>query len=1080
MQTYKRGYSSLTDYTLKSESKYFNHVAFKGIKEDKNIYAIDQDSFHDAKNMWVNNDMQLVSRDPLIGDEIYDEWNGVGRLKDITKINSRFSVVVYENVGQYNIYIIDNNRMLKPGVSGGKYQISVVENYVICFLDSGAKYFDTNADKIEWKALEDILDVPVTAITTGSQTSEFEKNNFTDSYKTQYIVSNSSEPELPEGSANVELTLQNEKLSKELVKVDELTRYRLTRKLNEDVSSNPTLSVRGVVLNGQTITVIALAYLGYFELSFDSGMTFKTVRYPKHGKIIQSSDGKINAGLTNDGLYFVFYDDSSSYTYNIGTDTWNIKTIDIYKTQYSFTTWTTCDNAYNYNSKDLGIFYAKTEIDLGLGKLSFPAIFLDTPSGFCNMFGNGSNDMLSNKNVLINRDRLRMSLLDSNIPTDGVIAAAVINTVYTDDMMIILPVSKVKYIESNTDTEYTRTYVFPYHYKKDDAYTNIADDLFDIYGSNIDNFVALAKFIDTKYEYITVNNSHENLSVTISYGEGKTADSLEKAKEILNEYIKYISFTISGFIPDDTCTVGSMTVDSVSYINDGTDLHVSFRGTYLSSTDNKYKDFVYDYSYTGIHDDGPEDTKYYADSVKGKCQVTEPYDDLIGYNGLNNTQSYIMSDCTLLADKKSAKLYGALTKSKEFDLLSDSIVTVAISGTIYDTWVVNDTYYILTSDGLYTNYMTDNEFATVTYTHSSSGTFTKVPDVSLSDNQLYLAFGNDLWITSNSYDENDNLRLAAYNRDVQSFISDITGMINISTTEVALFFNDKIKICSKVEDENFGFRYDYYNTKLSLGTRRGDSIINTLEGSYTLFPTIRGLASMNYQEFMATTDQVVRYITDDISDMWTKFYQDSEEIHIIQHRSHLFITNGTTDILLYDFRINAWWFWQVPVNINRLFTDQEELTVISSDAEEPLVFKRDTTLYYGDLLVSPASIVNMFRNDKTKFIDIEWFLVSQPLHFNAPSYYKNIKQLIFQLDEDVRTNETIDAQIKLYRKKVTVREPEIIEFKVDELRTFVKRFNYWKINELQWALSNDQDTVTPAQIKLNTVTVKYEIGDEVR
>ena len=113
-------------------------------------------------------------------------------------------------------------------------------------------------------------------------------------------------------------------------------------------------------------------------------------------------------------------------------------------------------------------------------------------------------------------------------------------------------------------------------------------------------------------------------------------------------------------------------------------------------------------------------------------------------------------------------------------------------------------------------------------------------------------------------------------------------------------------------------------------------------------------------------------------------------------------------------------------------------------------------------------------------VRIEWMAQSQPLHMNAPNYYKNIKQLIFQLVETTDKQMTIMAQIKLYRKKVTVREPEVVAFKIDELRTFVKRFNYWKINELQWGLASDPETVTPAKLILSGVTVKYEYGGEVR
>ena len=117
-----------------------------------------------------------------------------------------------------------------------------------------------------------------------------------------------------------------------------------------------------------------------------------------------------------------------------------------------------------------------------------------------------------------------------------------------------------------------------------------------------------------------------------------------------------------------------------------------------------------------------------------------------------------------------------------------------------------------------------------------------------------------------------------------------------------------------------------------------------------------------------------------------------------------------------------------------------------------------------------------------KNITIDWFVKSQPLHFKAPNYYKNIKQLVFQFFDETETlnRKTMLAQIKLYRKRVTIREPETVAFKVEELRTFVKRFNYWKINEVQWALSNDIYSADPKPLELNAIDIKYEIGEEVR
>ena len=337
-----------------------------------------------------------------------------------------------------------------------------------------------------------------------------------------------------------------------------------------------------------------------------------------------------------------------------------------------------------------------------------------------------------------------------------------------------------------------------------------------------------------------------------------------------------------------------------------------------------------------------------------------------------------------------------------------------------------------------------------------------------------------LQITSNiTRDDKLLLNLPPINN--QSFLNNITGLRNISTTEVAVFFEDRIVICSKQTDENYGYRYDYYNTKLSTGIRLGDDAINTLEGSYTIFPTRRGLALMNYQAFMATTDQTLQFMSDSIKHIWQDFYNSSSVIKIIQWRNYLILTNGTGNILLYDVNKGYWWRWQVPVNTLIALTDQIKLRLITLESKQT---NGTLTVFTNKYLVNGKTIdLNYYDfSSEGKNITIDWFVKSQPLHFKAPNYYKNIKQLVFQFFDETETlnRKTMLAQIKLYRKRVTIRDPETVAFKVEELRTFVKRFNYWKINELQWGLANDTNNADPKQLLLNEISIKYEIGEEVR
>lgn len=368
-------------------------------------------------------------------------------------------------------------------------------------------------------------------------------------------------------------------------------------------------------------------------------------------------------------------------------------------------------------------------------------------------------------------------------------------------------------------------------------------------------------------------------------------------------------------------------------------------------------------------------------------------------------------------------------------------------------------FYIVIDDTLYTNKMLLTSNAVLTYTMLSDERYTQIPDVSHVNNELYLGFGNTLKITSNDRDGTDlKFNLPAINN--HSFTSSVNGMINISTQQVAIFLANQIFLVVQVNDELLGYRYDYYNTRLSTGIRSGDSVINTRDGAYTLFPTSQGLAFMNYQQNVAATDQVIDYVTKNINKIWRDFYKASTTIKLIQMNDFIFITNGTKDYLMLDLRGVIWWVFDSPVPIMKMIIDQAGLSIISNG----LYIFDNHTINYRDLMTK----------------DIDWYIESQPLHFKMPNHYKNIRQLIFQFKETTENEQTIVVQIKLYRKQITIREPDVVNFAVDGYRTFIKRFNYCKINELQWALSADFETEVPSQLKLNGITIKYERGDEVR
>jgi hypothetical protein len=378
-------------------------------------------------------------------------------------------------------------------------------------------------------------------------------------------------------------------------------------------------------------------------------------------------------------------------------------------------------------------------------------------------------------------------------------------------------------------------------------------------------------------------------------------------------------------------------------------------------------------------------------------------------------------------------------------------------------------------DWIFTNIYADTDKIIITYTYNSDTKYVKVPTLTYSSSELFLAFDNTLMITKNIKDGSDiffNLP-KVYS---QSFANTIKAIINISTTELALFFENGITICSKVTDDLLGYNYNLAKTRLTLGTKFGDSVINTADGASTLYATPRGLAIMNYQAYMATTDQTLQFISDKIYAIWNKFYLSSENISLVQHGDYVFVYNTSNQYLMLDLRNYSWWKFEIPFNIKKIITDQIDLRVISDELYKFKRVNNDTSKIEDDY------VDNQYYDVDNE--PIQWMFMSQRLHFNLPNHYKNMKQLVFHMIQSTGHISTFNAQVKLYRNSVNYKDMEVIpfdfNFAVDEFRTFVKRFNYWKINLLQYGVANDDKAAVPARLVCNGIDIKYEIGDEVR
>lgn len=1165
MRTIKRNVNevntSLSSYT--KLVKYHNQLEWKGIVENKNLFTTDQLSQADAKNVYVDDHGSLVSRPVVLRQPINEDYLPLNHeLIDVIKYSN---ITIYISNEEYNFE--NHYKIIAVGDTVAdlgevqEYHISTIENYIICFNNLGAKILDINNQSAGWQDLSNFVEVPVIKRVVGGETQTYNKNQFTDAYKEEYILSNTSNPLLPTFSDRDNKNLVDMKINDttwKLWKPNILPYYRTLKPINYTHQDGDLFSAaKGKICVGRK---------DYVLVSLDGGSTFTQVLYPAHGTWLNV------ASISDDGGWYFFVASDAVYRLDLGTFQWiaiyphndNTKSIGNIFTPSSSSK---SDNGklWHFLTKDVFAFVLWTNDNEGR-ETEFPILWFLGP----NIAGYDTvPDLTKNDTITVPRSSLvdtkyrgtlgcsiglaheALTNIQATTPTSPISAASIaLSNRPSDD----------NEISDNQKRENNPTYLKIF-LDSGPVYTNgtLTDSSISTNGvSEVKDYASIIVSLPVNYGFLggssvngvltyvlpgcncpdyIYNNKHvtEPLNIRIDWGPGGDLEPRHGLASLVgyrnyntNIFSPFLGTLVEGFSMSSNRSLTELRVEKVynasewligEHKGDKASTYgykglvqgiftisgkMYFYGGSTTNTNSGWYDFIWQIGYWASGD-GQSLTPCSYLSLSNKYN---PYTVESGpfinagstyyytrFNEVYGTPIPLGADSLLIANFLN---YVSSTGSRENIFFNEAardwrnyqtVTNPQCLGNVVD----GSTFYIRLSTGeVYTNTLTDEELAVLTYTYPSTNNYTDIPDVSYSSTELYLGFDNKLSITMNTRDDNGNILLSLPTVNDQKFIENITNIINISTTEVALFFENNIIICSKVQDETLGYRYDYYPTKLSTGTRLGDSVINTIEGTYTIFPTKRGLAFMNYQAFMATTDQVLTYITDNIEDRYQKFYDESDSIKIIQMRDRIYLTNGTDDILIYDLARGTWWYWQISKlhdkylnepdryytnNIKKLYTDQVELFIIGRERlfkfGEPIRVYKDYELIEDGISYGFTDFGNS---------EIEWFIMSQPLHMNAPNYYKNLKQLVFQLLDDNKDNKqhTIVVQIQCYRKKLDTKEPELIAFKIDELRTFVKRFNYWKINEVQYALANDKEAIIPTRLRLNGVSIKYELGEEVR
>lgn len=179
----RQPYSVDTDVDIKY--KFFNHVNWKGLTDDKNYFNVDQETFEDCKNVYIDSDGLLKSRPS------FKTTNITGS----TKADEMwcFGDIIVLRVGSY-IKIINGNKYTQSLVSN-KVKITQIKNVIFIFTENNILMYDgTNIVDAT-----DYLYIPITSVKTTVRNGDVitkaiskaeAENILTTSKATKYIFEN--------------------------------------------------------------------------------------------------------------------------------------------------------------------------------------------------------------------------------------------------------------------------------------------------------------------------------------------------------------------------------------------------------------------------------------------------------------------------------------------------------------------------------------------------------------------------------------------------------------------------------------------------------------------------------------------------------------------------------------------------------------------------------------------------------------------------------------------------------------------------------------------------------------------------
>lgn len=415
------------------------------------------------------------------------------------------------------------------------------------------------------------------------------------------------------------------------------------------------------------------------------------------------------------------------------------------------------------------------------------------------------------------------------------------------------------------------------------------------------------------------------------------------------------------------------------------------------------------------------------------------------------------------------------------------------------------------------------------------------PDYTATLSEHYFAFSDENYLLEVTEtrrdvdkllsDEGTDFLLYLPQRNEQKFSNRITNLHPLSDTEIGIFTEKEVWYVGIVTNADGTVFYTKpVKSRIPVGCRYGDDVITALDGQALIFPTPRGITALAPQDFIATTEKTLSYLSDNIQEKYRDFYKDGvmssvfipnefedkydPQIKIVTYRYWiLFYKYYDREILVFDTRNASWWIWTTPYPIRSMTAGlylhllmqidfspiegnkgQTPSEIVSPVAKVPLmgvsyILADDNFVGYYDDTIDGAlnglseqiyenEFVGYRRELRYASPVIDWRFMSQKLHFNQLNNYKAIKGITI----NVKGTDAFKAKLstKAFRNLYHPEQSDTVEVNVNDLRTFVERLNIMHVVNFQYKLENDMNADIQQRLKLNSLSIKYEVKEGIR